>query len=197
MAPLGAGADLEPGTLIAAYRQGIFPWPDDMGRVLWWSPDPRAILPLDGFHQSRSLRRLRRQARFRVTHDAAFADVMRGCATTHGRTWITPEMHTAYRHLHELGWAHSIEVWTDATLAGGLYGVAVGGLFAAESMFHRESNASKVALAALVEHLGQRGFRVLDVQLATPHLESLGVVTLPRDDYLQRVAAVRDLPISW
>jgi leucyl/phenylalanyl-tRNA--protein transferase len=197
MAPLGIGADLEPSTLLAAYRQGIFPWPDDAGRILWWSPDPRAIVPLDGFHESRSLRRLRRRRPFRVTRDAAFADVMRGCATAHGPTWITPEMLVAYGRLHEHGWAHSIEVWQDTALVGGLYGVAIGGLFAAESMFHRASNASKVALAELVEHLGRRGFGLLDVQLATPHLASLGVVTIPRDAYLARVAAVRDLAITW
>ena len=132
-----------------------------------------------------------------MTRDTAFADVMRGCATAHGPTWITPDMLVAYMRLHDHGWAHSIEVWHDAALVGGLYGVAVGGLFAAESMFHRESNASKVALAELVEHLAWRGFGLLDVQLVTPHLASLGVVTVRRDTYLARLAAVRDLPVTW
>jgi len=197
MAPLGMGADLEPATLLAAYRQGIFPWPDDAERILWWSPDPRAILPLDAFHQSRRLGRLRRQQRFRVTRDRAFGDVMRGCATAHGPTWITPDMLVAYVRLHDLGWAHSIEVWHDDALVGGLYGVAVGGLFAAESMFHRERDASKVALAELVEHLVRRDFGLLDVQLATPHLASLGVVTVPREVYLAKLIAVRDLPVTF
>jgi leucyl/phenylalanyl-tRNA--protein transferase len=183
--------------LLAAYRQGIFPWPDDTGRILWWSPDPRAILPLQGFRASRSLRRLRRQERFRVTRDVAFAHVMRGCATAHGPTWITDDMLVAYVRLHEQGWAHSVEVWRADALVGGVYGVAIGGLFAAESMFHRESNASKVALAGLVDHLAARGFELLDVQLATPHLTSLGVVTIARDDYLARVASASDLPVTW
>jgi leucyl/phenylalanyl-tRNA--protein transferase len=189
------GADLEPGTLLAAYRTGIFPWPDDAGRVLWWSPDPRAVLPLHAFHESRSLRRARR--RFTITRDAAFADVMRGCATAHGPTWITPAMFAAYVRLHELGWAHSVEAWRDGALVGGLYGVAVGGFFAAESMFHRVRDASKVALAALVSHLLGQGFALLDVQLQTPHLASLGAVEIERDTYLARLAAVRDQPISW
>jgi leucyl/phenylalanyl-tRNA--protein transferase len=197
MAPLGLGADLEPGTLLAAYRAGIFPWPDDSGRLLWWSPDPRAILPLDGFHESRSLRRTRRRARFVTTRDAACAAVMRGCATTHGPTWITPAMMRAYLHLHDLGWVHSVEVWADMALVGGVYGVAVGGLFAAESMFHTARDASKVALAELVAHLRARGFRLLDVQLLTPHLASLGAIQIPRAAYLARLAEVRDLRVTW
>jgi leucyl/phenylalanyl-tRNA---protein transferase len=194
-APLGIGADLEPGTLIAAYRAGVFPWPDDAGRLLWWSPDPRAVMPLDGFHESRSLRRARR--RFVVTRDRAFADVMRGCGSTHGPTWITPGMLMAYVRLHELGWAHSIEVWHGGELAGGVYGVAVGGLFAAESMFHRGRDASKAALAGLVEHLRSRGFGLLDVQLLTPHLASLGAVEVAREAYLAGLAAVIGNPVSW
>jgi leucyl/phenylalanyl-tRNA--protein transferase len=194
-APLGAGADLEPGTLLAAYRAAIFPWPDDTGRLLWWSPDPRAVLPLTGFHESRSLRRVR--SRFTVTRDTAFTDVMRGCATTHGPTWITPAMLVAYVRLHDLGWAHSVEVWRDGTLVGGVYGVAVGGLFAAESMFHRVRDASKVALAHLVAHLRSRAFELLDVQLTTPHLASLGVIEIARDAYLARLAAALHAAVSW
>ena len=194
-APLGMGADLEPGTLLTAYRAGIFPWPDDAGRLLWWSPDPRAVLPLDGFHVARSLRRVRK--RFGVTRDTAFADVMRGCASTHGPTWITPAMFVAYVHLHDLGWAHSVEVWHEGALVGGVYGVAVGGLFAAESMFHRVDDASKVALAGLVEHLSARGYDLLDVQLLTPHLASLGAVEIARDAYLERLARARDRVVTW
>jgi leucyl/phenylalanyl-tRNA--protein transferase len=194
-APLGIGADLEPGTLLAAYRAGIFPWPDDAGRLLWWSPDPRAVMPLDGFHESRSLARARR--RFVLTRDRAFADVMRGCGSTHGPTWITPGMLNAYVRLHDLGWAHSIEVWRGGELAGGVYGVAVGGLFAAESMFHRARDASKVALAALVDHLRDRAFGLLDVQLLTPHLASLGAIEVAREAYLAGLAAVLGNPVTW
>jgi leucyl/phenylalanyl-tRNA--protein transferase len=194
-APLGVGADLEPGTLLAAYRAGVFPWPDDAGRLLWWSPNPRAVLPLDGLHVSRSLRRVR--PRFTLTRDVAFPDVMRGCATSHGPTWITPGMFAAYVRLHALGWAHSVEVWRDGTLVGGLYGVAVGALFAAESMFHRVRDASKVALVGLVEHLAARGFTLLDVQLLTPHLASLGAIEIARDTYLARLAAARSAPVTW
>jgi leucyl/phenylalanyl-tRNA--protein transferase len=194
-APLGIGADLEPGTLLAAYRAGIFPWPDDAGRLLWWSPDPRAILPLDGFHEARSLARSRR--RCTITHDTAFADVMRGCATSHGPTWITPGMFVAYVRLHELGWAHSVEVWKDGVLVGGLYGVAVGGFFAAESMFHRVRDASKVALAWLVAHLLEQGFGLLDVQLLTPHLASLGAIEITREDYLERLEMEVQLEVTW
>jgi leucyl/phenylalanyl-tRNA--protein transferase len=194
-APLGIGADLEPGTLLAAYRAGIFPWPDDAGRLLWWSPDPRAVMPLDGFHESRSLARARR--RFVLTRNRAFADVMRGCGSTHGPTWITPGMLNAYVRLHELGWAHSIEVWRGGELVGGVYGVAVGGLFAAESMFHRARDASKAALAALVDHLRDRAFGLLDVQLLTPHLASLGAIEVAREAYLAGLAAVLGNPVTW
>jgi len=141
--------------------------------------------------------RVRRRRRFGVTRDVAYADVMRGCGTTHGATWITPAMFAAYVRLHEMGWAHSIEVWRDGELVGGVYGVAVGGLFAAESMFHRVNDASKVALAEIVAHLAARGFALLDVQLLTPHLASLGAIEIPRDDYLRRLAVARDERVSW
>jgi leucyl/phenylalanyl-tRNA--protein transferase len=194
---LAAGADLDPGTVLAAYRAGIFPWPDDEGRLLWWSPDPRAVIPLDGFHESRRLRRTRRQGHLRVTRDTAFADVIAACATEHGPTWIAPDMQAAYWHLHALGWAHSIEVWSGEELAGGLYGVAVAGLFAAESMFHRVRDTSKIALAALVEHLQAREFALLDVQLLTPHLASLGAVEISRARYLERLATALAVPAAW
>src|SRR5689334_23302741 len=150
---LAAGGDLEPGTVLAAYRSGIFPWPDPDGRLLWWSPDPRAVLPLDGFHASRSLRRLRRRGAYHVTRDQACSAVIAGCADRAEGTWITPAMRRAYERLHGLGWVHSVEVWRDAVLVGGVYGVAIGGFFAAESKFHRAPDASKVALAELVEWL--------------------------------------------
>ncbi|HSD09543.1 MAG TPA: leucyl/phenylalanyl-tRNA--protein transferase [Candidatus Binatia bacterium] len=184
---LAAGGDLEPGTVLAAYRAGIFPWPDPGGRLLWWSPDPRAILPLGGFHESRSLRRKRRRGEFRVTADQACRDVMAGCADRPEGTWITPQMHAAYLKLHELGWVHSIEVWAGEHLVGGIYGIAIGGFFAAESMFHRETDASKVALAELVERLARNGFVLLDVQFVTRHLASLGARAITREDYLARL----------
>jgi len=184
---LAEGGDLEPSTLIAAYRAGIFPWPYEDQELLWWSPDPRAILPLDGLHVSRSLARRLRQGRFRVTLNAAFADVIAGCADRED-TWITPTLRAAYVRLHRLGWAHSVEVWAaDGSLAGGLYGVAVGALFSAESMFHRARDASKVALVGLVAHARRVGVTVLDVQVPSPHLTSLGASTIPRRDYLARV----------
>ncbi|MGH7818946.1 MAG: leucyl/phenylalanyl-tRNA--protein transferase, partial [Candidatus Binatia bacterium] len=170
-----------------AYRRGIFPWPDREGELLWWSPDPRAVLPLEDFHESRSLRRTRRRGRLRVTWDTCCTEVIRGCADRAEGTWIVPDMLRAYARLHELGWVHSVEVWSGERLAGGLYGVAIGGFFAAESMFHRETDASKIALAELVDRLRARGLRLLDVQFRTPHLASLGAVEIPRDRYLDRL----------
>jgi leucyl/phenylalanyl-tRNA--protein transferase len=189
---VGVGADLEPGTLLAAYRLGLFPMGvgrDGRPPVGWWSPDPRGVLPLQGLRVSRSLRRA--CARFDVRVDTAFEQVVQACAdpTREGR-WITPEIRAAYLRLHELGWAHSVECWRDGELVGGLYGVAVGGLFAGESMFHRDSDASKVALVHLVELLraaGEPARRLLDVQWRTDHLASLGVVEVPREEYLRRL----------
>jgi leucyl/phenylalanyl-tRNA--protein transferase len=192
---LAEGGDLEPSTLIAAYRAGIFPWPVEDYELLWWSPDPRAILPLDALHVSRSLARRLRQQRFRVTLNAAFAEVIGGCADRED-TWITPALRTAYERLHALGWAHSVEVWSpEGTLAGGLYGVAVGALFSAESMFHRARDASKVALVALVEHARRVGLTLLDVQVPSNHLASLGARTIPRREYLARVAEAVRRPV--
>jgi leucyl/phenylalanyl-tRNA---protein transferase len=183
------GGDLEPSTLVAAYRKGIFPWPYDENALLWWSPDPRAILPLDGLHVSRRLARTLRGGRFRVTLNADFAAVIDGCAARE-ETWITPALRAAYVRLHALGWTHSVEVWgADGALAGGLYGVAVGGLFAAESMFHRARDASKVALVALVQQARQVGTTLLDVQLPSPHLASLGARAIPRREYLALLPA--------
>jgi leucyl/phenylalanyl-tRNA--protein transferase len=185
----GVGADLEPGTLLAAYRRGLFPMRlGPGGPIGWWSPDPRGIIPLDGLRVGRSLRRSCR--RFDTTLDRAFGDVMRGCAD--GRRpggWIDDSFVDAYTRLHELGWTHSVEAWNaNGDLAGGVYGVAIGGLFAAESMFHRETDAGKVALVTLVELLRAGGGRLLDVQWVTPHLESLGAVEVPRERYLEMLA---------
>jgi leucyl/phenylalanyl-tRNA--protein transferase len=182
------GGDLEPGTLLAAYRSGLFPMPH-AGWLTWWSPDPRAILPVGALHVSHSLRRSVR--RFEVTIDAAFEDVIDGCARRGDDEydWITPDVLQAYVQLHELGWAHSVEAWDAGELAGGLYGVALGGLFAGESMFHRRRDASKVALVALVKALADADSadRIIDIQWLTPHLASLGAVELSRADYLARL----------
>lgn len=189
---VAVGGLLEPDWLRDAYRHGIFPWPSgDGGPMLWWSPDPRAVIELDGFHVSKSLRKTLRSGRFTVTADRAFAEVMRGCATAPNRrdgTWITPEMHQAYCRLHTLGDAHSVEAWADGQLAGGVYGVALGAAFAAESMFHYQTDASKVALAHLVAHLRARGFELLDIQQWTPHTGRLGATEVRRAAYLRRLA---------
>lgn len=183
---VGTGADLEPGTLLAAYRCGLFPMPlaNDLA---WWSPDPRAVLPLDGLVVARSLRRSCR--RFEIRFGTAFDDVMAACGDPR-RTggWINRRMRAAYGRLHELGWAQSVEAWTpEGELAGGLYGVAIGGFFAGESMFHRRRDASKVALVALVEAMQSSGAELLDVQWLTPHLASLGAVAISRYDYHKRL----------
>jgi leucyl/phenylalanyl-tRNA--protein transferase len=185
----GVGADLEPGTLLAAYRSGLFPMRVGRGGpVAWWSPDPRGIVPLDAFHESRSLRRSRRRFTFSV--DTAFEDVMRACAEPHRpHGWIDDDFVDAYTTLHRLGWAHSVEAWNaDGALVGGVYGVAIGGLFAAESMFHRVNDAGKAALAALVDLLRDGGASLLDVQWTTPHLTSLGAIDVPRTKYLELLA---------
>jgi leucyl/phenylalanyl-tRNA--protein transferase len=192
---VGAGADLEPGTLLAAYRLGLFPMPVD-GQLCWWSPAERAILPLERFHVSRSLRRS--LGRFELRVDASFGDVVRGCADpARPYGWIDESVVAAYVRLHELGWAHSVEAWNGDELAGGVYGVAIGGLFAAESMFHRRRDASKVALAGLVDLLraaGDAEHRLLDCQWPTPHLESLGAVTITRAEYARLLVGA--LPLS-
>ncbi|MEZ5321424.1 MAG: leucyl/phenylalanyl-tRNA--protein transferase [Microthrixaceae bacterium] len=194
---VGIGADWSPSTLIAAYARGLFPMPIGR-RIGWFSPDPRAILPLDALVVSRSLRRSLR--RFEITVDTCFAEVMRRCADPrrpHG--WITRDVRRAYGALHDLGIAHSVEAWTtDGRLAGGLYGVALGSLFAGESMFHTETDASKVALVHLVERLRLRDGALLDVQWRTAHLSGLGAVEIPRDRYLPLAAeAVRRPDEPW
>ena len=182
------GGDMSVPRLLLAYRSGIFPWTVDP--VTWWSPAPRGILELDRFHASRSLDRELRQRRFDMTLDTAFRQVMEGCAApAHGRrsTWITPEFLKAYTELHRLGHAHSLECWQGGLLAGGIYGVSIGGLFAGESMFHRVSNASKVALFYLVQHLRERGFELFDIQMLTPITAQLGGSAIPRSEYLDRL----------
>lgn len=191
---VAAGGDLEPATLVAAYRMGTFPMHLDGDDPLigWWSPDPRGILPLDGLRVTRSLRK--RLKHFTVRIDSCFRQVMTACGDPRRPNgWITPAFIDAYTHLHELGWAHSIDVYDAAgQLAGGLYGVKIGGLFAGESMFSTQRDASKVALVALVDLMQRTGLTLLDVQWCTPHLASLGAIEIPRTDYLARLAEVRD-----
>lgn len=186
-APLARGGDLEPETLIDAYTHGVFPWPHGDDEVYWWSPDPRAVfVPPDSVRVTRSLARTLRSARFRSTTDTAFEAVITACGERPGEgTWITPDLRAAYIRLHELGLAHSLEVWdADAQLVGGIYGVALGGAFMGESMFHRVPDASKVALVRLGEHLLDRGYRFLDAQLPTDHLLRMGVQVCSRARYL-------------
>lgn len=198
---VGIGADLEPSTLLGAYASGIFPMEvsDDEGHTAlgWWSPDPRGVLPLAALRISRSLTRSMR--RFEFSIDTDFRGVMTACASMpRDRGWITPAFIDAYVRLHELGWAHSVEVRRDGALVGGLYGVEIGGLFAGESMFHRVSDASKAALVVLVDVLrAAGGERLLDVQWRTEHLASLGVRELPRDAYLHRLREVLHLPAAF
>jgi leucyl/phenylalanyl-tRNA--protein transferase len=196
------GGELRTAVLLDAYRHGIFPWPmfDDDLPMLWWSPDPRGVIEFDKFHVSRRLERTCRSGKFQVTSDRDFAGVIHGCATTgerHGSTWLTAEMIRAYRGLHHLGHAHSVEVWHDGELAGGVYGVAIGGLFAGESMFHRVRDASKVALTYLVRHLRQRGYRLFDLQQLNAHTASMGGTGIPRREYLRRLSEAIALPIEF
>ena len=196
---VAVGADLAPGTILAAYRAGIFPMPvDGIADLAWFSPDPRGIVPLGDFHVGRSLRRSAR--RFTVTADRAFAAVVEGCADPRRPGgWITTDVRAAYGRLHALGWAHSLEVWDAAgELAGGLYGVEIGGLFAAESKFHVATDASKVALVALVERMrAAGGQRLLDVQWTTPHLRRLGARDVARTDFLARLPAALSAPPAF
>lgn len=186
---VAVGADLEPATVLEAYRTGLFPMRLSRGGPIgWWSPDPRGVIPLDGLRVSRSLRRSCR--RYAVTVDTAFVDVIRACADPRRpEGWIDESFVTAYSTLHRLGWAHSVETWHDGALVGGVYGLAIGGLFAGESMFHRATDASKVALVGLVDRLRRGGGSLLDVQWTTPHLVSLGAIDVPRENYLHELAA--------
>ena len=195
---VGMGADLEPGTLLEAYRHGVFPMPAEKrtAGMLWWSPVSRGVLPLDALRVSRSLRQSAR--RMDVTVDAAFTQVITACADPRrDGAWIDDRIVAAYTRLHDLGWAHSVDVWLDGELVGGLYGVAVGGLFAGESMYHTVRDASKVALVALVEMLRDEHAdrRVLDVQWRTDHLASLGVIEVERATYVRMLQRAADLPL--
>jgi leucyl/phenylalanyl-tRNA--protein transferase len=199
---LALGGRLTPEWLLDAYQHGIFPWPqsDIDDPMPWFSPDPRAIIELDRFHVPRRLARTCRSGRFEVTLDRDFAGVIRGCATADGRTgrtWLTPRMIRAYSRMFRLGHVHSVEAWHEGQLAGGLYGVAIGGLFAAESMFRRMRDASKVALVHLLEHLKARGYQLLDIQQLTSATAQFGVIEIPRSEYLARLAKALQRPATF
>jgi leucyl/phenylalanyl-tRNA--protein transferase len=191
------GGDLKPKNLLKAYRSGVFPWFGEGDPVLWWSPDPRAIFELDGLHISRRLARTLRSGRFTLTIDRDFTGVIRGCADREEGTWLTGDMIAAYETLHRLGHAHSVETWQGDVLAGGIYGVALGGFFAGESMFHRASDASKVALAHLMDHLRCRGFQLFDIQMLTEHTAMLGAIEIPRTEYLERLRRALACPAKF
>jgi leucyl/phenylalanyl-tRNA--protein transferase len=185
---LAVGGDLSSQRLLSAYRRGIFPWYSQDQPILWWSPDPRCVLFPEDLKVSRSLRATLRKDLFQISVDRAFRQVMVGCAgPRRGQpgTWVTPELIEAYEHLHRLGYAHSVECWRDGRLVGGLYGVALGRVFFGESMFAQEADASKVCLVHLVRDLRNRGFTLIDCQVPTPHLESLGAVTIPRQRFIE------------
>jgi len=198
---IGVGGDLSPEMLFKAYSEGVFPWYNEGDPILWWSPDPRGIIPLDGLHVPKRLARTIRSGKFRVTVNQCFREVMQACGDTRPEgTWVTEEMLDGYCAAHAAGLAHSLEVWIDsplaasqpakpqaAVLAGGIYGIAIGGLFAGESMFYRVTDASKVALVSLVHRLRERGFVLFDVQMKTNHTGTFGAIEIPRVDYLNRL----------
>ncbi len=200
---LMVGGVLCPSWVLGAYRQGIFPWPIvDQGQEIlaWFSPDPRAVIEFDQLYLSRRLARRIRSGRFRVSCNQDFAGVIAGCAAPRelfGETWITPAMMRTYCELHAMGHVHSVEVWRDSLLVGGVYGVSIGGFFAGESMFHRDRDASKVALAYLVAHLKARGFQLFDVQQATEHAVRMGACEIPRNEFLSRLEPSLVAPVSF
>ena len=194
---LAAGGDLQPERLLAAYRHGCFPWYQEGQPLLWWSPDPRTVLFPDELHVSRSLRKRMRHGDYQVTFDKAFTEVIQGCAGPRSYadgTWITTPMQDAYIRLHEMGVAHSVEVWQQGQLVGGLYGLAMGELFFGESMFSRATDASKVGFVTLVERLREWGFALIDCQMPTRHLESFGARSIPRAAFAEALAMHLDRP---
>lgn len=192
---VAVGGDLEPHTLLHAYRRGVFPWPAEGLPLLWYCPRERAILELDRLRVGRTLARVRRRSRLRLTIDADFRAVVCACAAVprpgQSGTWITRAIIAAYTRLHRLGVAHSVEAWEDDDLVGGIYGVDVDGAFAAESMFHRQPHASKLALLHLLDHLRGRGLDWIDIQVMTPHMERMGATTVPRAEFLRRLEQTR------
>lgn len=196
---VGIGGSLHPDRLIEAYRAGVFPW-SSQPQITWWSPDPRAIFDLEIWQPHRSIRRSIRRAGWTFSFDRDFAGVIRGCAAptpTRPDTWISADFIASYTELHRRGYAHSVEVWEGEELVGGLYGVVIGGFFGGESMFHRRTDASKAALACLMAHLRERGFRLCDAQAPNPHLLRLGAVTIPRREYLERLRSALECQVTF
>jgi leucyl/phenylalanyl-tRNA--protein transferase len=197
---LAVGGNLQPQTLLSAYRSGIFPWYQDDDPILWWSPASRCLLPPLDLHCSKSLRKTLRRNDYQVTLNQAFGEVIEACSEPRdedGGTWITEEMMAAYRQLNDLGQAHSVEVWFEEQLIGGLYGVAVGSLFCGESMFSRRASASKIAMAHLCRWGLESGLQLIDCQLVNPHLVSLGAVSIPRSSFLTQLSEYRDRKLNW
>lgn len=197
---VGIGGELNTDWLLDAYTHGIFPWPLSDGLLAWWSPDPRAIFEFDQFRPSRRLLRTVRSGHFEVAYNRDFAGVLHGCATAQkreGHTWLTAEMQTAYLRLHRQGIAHCVEARQAGELVGGVYGVAIGAYFAAESMFYRARDASKVALVALLRHLAERGYQLVDIQQLTPHTARLGATEIARAVFLERLFAAQRAPVAF
>jgi leucyl/phenylalanyl-tRNA--protein transferase len=194
---LALGGDLSPARLLLAYQRGIFPWYSPGDPILWWSPDPRAVLDPARFHISRSFKRFLRHMPYRITLNHAFADVVAGCASERAEgTWIVPEVSAAFYKLHQLGHAHSVEVWLHDELVGGLYGVAQGALFCGESMFSRRENASKTALKTFCDYFTRQGGKLIDCQVLNPHTASLGAAEIPRRWYLQQLLVMQHQPLA-
>lgn len=197
MGLLAMGGDLSPGRLMDAYSRGIFPWFNEDELILWWSPDPRMVLFPDRIKVSKSMRKIIREGQFRLTHNERFRDVIERCSNIprHGQegTWITEHMKQAYVHLHELGRAHSYEVWEGERMVGGLYGVDLGFIFCGESMFSEVSNASKFALIQVAQKLGDRGYLLIDCQSYTAHLEGMGAELIPRREFIDYLSMNREL----
>ena len=196
---LAFGGNLEPKTLVDAYRQGIFPWYQDEDPILWWSPATRCLIEPKALNISRRLLRLLRQQPYQIKTDSAFNEVVKACAEPRGDggTWITEEMMDAYTALHEQGQAHCVEVWDGSDLVGGIYGVHIGGIFCGESMFSRVDNGSKIAIAHLCQWMAAEGLELLDCQMINPHLLSLGAISMPRSDFLIRLRNIRDRQHKW
>ena len=194
---VAVGGDLDAERLLLAYRLGIFPWFSEGTEILWWSPDPRTIIDLHAVHVSRSLKRRLATGQFTYTFDSAFLEVMRACGDRSEGTWILPSMLAAYQSLHQLGHAHSFEVWSEGRLVGGLYGVCIGCAFAAESMFHSESDASKAAMVVTIRSLRRLGITLFDVQYLTPHLARMGAIEVSRNEYLERLESAQQSHVEF
>ena len=197
---LAVGGDLRPERILMAYQNGIFPWFNPEDPVLWWSPNPRTVFYPDKVHASRSLQKIIRKGIYQVTFDQCFSDVIRACSQPRSYadgTWISDDIISAYSEMHRLGFAHSVEVWQDKELVGGLYGMALGKIFFGESMFSRADNASKVGFVTLAKHLSDWGFVLMDAQVANPHLFSLGAVEIPRADFQQILIDFAQIPSHW